>query len=222
MPLLKPEVSFERVGNHIFVNTGKLYEQTSVFLVPLGRKEQHRLNEGAALAEIGEREFHQSLYYALRAALVDINSAARLESSLFSSSRLDVLAIKSLEAAVPHLHDLDVWEQARSVDVPWVRRLSAGEIVTLRDRASAALPRFREKMLGLLAKPDLTGCDVKEAVAELRADAAEVDAELNALNVGRGTKFRSVAGTLATTISVYGFAADFASAAVWPWVRSRS
>jgi hypothetical protein len=53
---------------------------------------------------------------------------------------------------------------------------------------------------------------IRKIVEALREESAEVDAELRAVNFGRGERFRNVAGLLALTVSVYGFAAEFVPA----------
>jgi hypothetical protein len=52
------------------------------------------------------------------------------------------------------------------------------------------------------------GAAVADAIEELRADAAEVEAELKALSPGAEETFRNVAGVLGITIAVYGFVGD--------------
>jgi hypothetical protein len=54
---------------------------------------------------------------------------------------------------------------------------------------------------------------VQTIVNELREESEEVSAELRALNFSRGDRFRNLSGSLALTMFVYGFAADFVPAA---------
>ena len=101
-------------------------------------------------------------------------------------------------------------KRSDQVELPWVNRLAPSEIVHLRQEAGVALPRLREKML----RAFMPGNTVKpqDVIAELRVDAAEVEAELKSLNLRRGSRFRTAAGILGVTMSVYGFAAGFATA----------
>ena len=51
---------------------------------------------------------------------------------------------------------------------------------------------------------------------EVATGAAEVKAELNALDIKREAQFRTVSGVLGMTISVYGFAGEFLAAGAAP------
>jgi len=66
---------------------------------------------------------------------------------------------------------------------------------------------FRAFTPGIAVKPE-------DVISELRLDAAEVEAELKSLNLGRGRRFRTGAGILAVTMAVYGFAGGVAATSV--------
>jgi hypothetical protein len=118
-----------------------------------------------------------------------------------------MLSLNALDnGSSPTLKELDKWEQARSIQLPWIKKLSAQEILTLRAEADRALPRLREKVMQIVTSPTANPSD---AIAELRYEALEAEVEINAINQSRGTHFRNVSGILGITMAVYGFAADF-------------
>lgn len=78
--------------------------------------------------------------------------------------------------------------------------------MTLRQEASKALPRLRELLRTELILPAADDKKVEEVVAQLRSQALEVDAELDALRLPKERHFRVGMGGLAMSFVVYGLA----------------
>jgi hypothetical protein len=55
---------------------------------------------------------------------------------------------------------------------------------------------------------------VRKVIDQLRLEASQLEADLSALDVGRGERFRNLIGGLGLTVSVYGFASGLVSGAV--------
>jgi len=200
---VQSELSFRRNGDYISVFTGTLYEPEVVWLSlipPKHRKKRTR--------HIGLAAFRHSVERQLAATMRDLRSAERLSAVLASNSRIGMLAVKSLESHTPDIRTLDRWEAVRSVSLPWVENLSPAEVVRIREEAAGSLPRLRALLAEKLSTPtDDSDARVAEIVNELRNEAAEVEAELGALNIGGERKFRTFSGALGLTVTIYGVAA---------------
>ena len=136
---------------------------------------------------------------------LDLLAAQRARSVVVSGSRTDLLCLKAIEHELPELSSLEAWESAREVKVPWLSELSAAGVLALRDEAATALPRFRERF----ARGMATGAasDPQTTVLELRAEAAEVEAELKALAPRARQRERASIALLSTGVALYGVAA---------------
>jgi hypothetical protein len=150
-----------------------------------------------------------SLKHTLSMTVRDIRSAERMTSPLFSASKLDVMALRMIDEAPVGVREITSWERSRSVNLPWIGELSVEQVAQLRIEAADALPRFRESFLRALMQPPDNDRAAIEAIQRLRAEAEEVASELKALNVTRGSSFRTTAGLLGVTASVYGFGSGF-------------
>jgi hypothetical protein len=204
LPLLQPELKFHWTKDYLEMDMGRLYEPSIINMTALPEATRRELEAGRSVEDVGREIFEKSLRSILKQVLDDLNSASKINSALFSASRLDMLSLNALEGVSHDPARIDIWEAERSVELPWVNRLAPVEIARLREEAAVALPRLREKMLraftpGTTVKP-------QDVIGELRADAAEVEAELKSLNIKRGSRFRTVAGILGVTMAVYGFA----------------
>jgi hypothetical protein len=124
----------------------------------------------------------------------------------FSNTRASLLAARHVDGNQLLARDAEIWEADRSVKLPWVSNLSVENIVRLRDAADRALPSFRAKMARAMADPDINASS--KLAFDLREQAAEVEAELAALDAPGEAKFRTIAGLVGMTISVYGYAGE--------------
>lgn len=210
---VESELKFKRRKNFITVDTGRLYDPPLLEIKEIPPQIQHELDNGRSIEEVGRELFTSTLHDMLSGILIDMSSASRVGATLFSSSRFDLLCIRSLEATVPRLSKIEAWEANRSAQLPWIQNLSARDVVRLREEAITALPRFRETILRILRTTEHS-YEAAKAVAELRSEAAELTAELHALKITDEKRFRNVAGALGITISVYGFASGFVSPSV--------
>lgn len=145
-------------------------------------------------------------------------SARQYSGTLISNSRVGMAALLYAEGRRPRAGSLEQWESVRSATLPWVENLSIQQILNLRNEANKALPRLRERLakaLRPLSTDDKgTASDrLEDCVAELRAEAAEVAAELETLKKTGGRAFSQMVGTLGLTISGYGYFSDAVGAA---------
>jgi hypothetical protein len=212
LPILEPELKFMWRAkncreNCIKLDYGNLFEPHLVAHIPVSDTARRQLEAGAKVETIGRELFARNLSATLQRVLFDLKSASNLDSTLFSASRLHMLALNALEGISHDLHGIDVWEQERSVELPWVKRLAPGDVVTVREEAVAALPRFREMMRKALVRGSTV--KLKDVIDDLRMQMLEVEAELKALNPRRTERFWQVAGGLGINISIYAFAAGY-------------
>ncbi len=144
----------------------------------------------------------------LRGVFLDLKSAQALHSVVISGTRTDVLCVRTLEQGLPELANIDEWEQQREIKVPWVSDLTSTEVVRLREQAASALPRFREVVASSLAgSDDHVPRSPSAVISELRAQAAEVEAELKALAPRIRKRDRTTVALISTGLALYGFEA---------------
>lgn len=151
-------------------------------------------------------------------AMTTSASAAKQSGVTVSNSRVGLTALLTAEGRKPKIGRHQQWESVRAATLPWVENLSVQQVVQLREEAQGALPRLREKLSSAFRPVSL---DEKvdpherldDCIAELRADAAEVASELEAVKATGGRRFANMIGTLGLTVSGYGFFSDSLSAA---------
>jgi hypothetical protein len=127
---------------------------------------------------------------------------------LLAGSRSEALVISTLDKTAPRLSEIEDWEKLRTVPLPWVQKLTCEEVLALRQKASKALPRLRELLRTELIVPAADNRNLQQVVAELRSQALEVEAELDALKLPKERKFQVGMGALAMSFIVYGFASQ--------------
>ena len=139
-----------------------------------------------------------------RSAMWVAREASLMGGSIFSNSRIGLAALQQEDGRLGDRKSLLVMDADREFDVPWVSDLNALQIVQLREEASKALPTFREKMAHALStsKPR----DSTDTIAELRYQAAEVRAELQAKRGKSAHLMKATYGLLGLGLSVYGVA----------------
>lgn len=200
LPKLEPDLTYRKIDNRVHVRTGILLEP------PLHWWSDR--NPTGSLRDVALATFRKPLARGIAGILRDMRSAERLGGALASGSRLGLLAIKYIERREVAVDDIEDWEATRSVSLPWVQKLSPHEVVMLRQEAATALPRLRALLSQKLATAKHDKDDaVASIIGELKAEAAEVEAELKALKLPRERGFRTLTGGLGLTIAVYGLAA---------------
>jgi hypothetical protein len=207
-PKIERELKFEVSKRMLIAHCqGGLWDWGGVLYLPIKGKMRKQLKSGKTVDEVGKLGFLEFLRDRLEAIFTDMAVAKRCNSTVFSTSRFDMLSLNALEDGVsPDLTNLEIWEASRSIELPWVKDLSSREVVILRQEAGKALPRLREKVLQMVTSPVK---NPSELIAELRSEAMEVEAEIKAVNPRRGENFRNVAGVLGITMAVYGFGSGF-------------
>jgi hypothetical protein len=140
--------------------------------------------------------------------LFDLEMARGMGSLMLAGSRAETLVISTLDRKAPSLAQLEDWERLRTVHLPWVANLTTHEVLTLRGEASTALPRLRELLRTQLATPSHGSTSLTEKISELRAQALEVQSELDALHLPRERNYRAGMVGLAMAFVVYGIASQ--------------
>lgn len=193
--------------------TGKL-ETPTIVNYKLRARDKKRLLSGESIHDIAKSIAADDIRNSLRETLVELNYSEKISSVLFSTSRRDLFALNRIDNDAPSLSRLAVWEKVRSIQLPWVSKLSVEQIVRLREEASDALPAFRGTFASHIASPTSTVSSVEDKIEALRESAFEVERELKSLNLPAERRFRNIAGSLGMSVSIYGFAAGFAPPAV--------
>lgn len=150
------------------------------------------------------------LLMGIRLVSEEAKSAADKAAVLVTNSRQDATILRKIDGG-SFSKSFDDWENLRSVQLPWVSNLSVEEIIQLRERASKALPKFRDRMnkelFSISAKtkdPDKLSLQVARS---LREEANELDAELSSAAIKTGHTGHLAIGTTGISCIVYGIGA---------------
>ena len=143
-----------------------------------------------------------------RSAMWVAREASITGGSVFSNSRIGLAALQYQDGRLSDRKNLSISDADRELTVPWVSDLNALQIVRLREEASKALPTFREKMANALSNPKAKSGNSADVIAELRYQAAEVRAELDAKRGNSARLLKATYGLLGLGLSVYGVASE--------------
>lgn len=201
------KVERKESGGYI-VRTGRFFEPPVVF---------HSYVDNAASVPSG-RDFAEHLIAReVRRLLWASREASFTRGTVFSNSRVALAGMLHCEGRMPRTRtELRAFEDGRAFDLPWVSELNPSQIIELREEASIAIPVFREMLARATAVDGTRGSsgDAEGLIAELRAQAAEVRAELLVKRSKSARYWRTVYGVLGLGISAYGVATDQALAGV--------
>ena len=131
--------------------------------------------------------------------------------TVFSNSRLGLAGLLQQEGRLKDASTLHLLDNERGINVPWVSKLDAQQIVELRQEASLALPKFREKMYQVMSAHDLDENNEgspQELIFELREQAEDVRAELKSTQKNSAKYWKATYGVLGLGLSAYGVATD--------------
>jgi hypothetical protein len=183
-----------------FVTTGKAFEPT-VFLHSTKSPKIFPSNHEYAAAAVAEQ---------VRQVLWTAREASMTRGSIFTNSRVGLAGMLQLEGRLPDRKTLLLFDGDRTFELPWVSQLSAEQILQLREEASLALPAFRERLARAFVRtgPEVNKQTSRELISELRAQAAEVRAELTAKRKNSARYWKTTYGVLGLALSVYGVATD--------------
>lgn len=147
----------------------------------------------------------------LRSAFWIAREASLTGGSVFSNSRIGLAGLLSSEGRLISRKGFLLLEREREFTLPWVSDLSAQQILELRYEAADALPQLREKMarsMALTSDSSALKQEPSELIAELREQASEVRAELQAKQRSAAKYWKVTFNLLAFGCSAYGIAAD--------------
>ena len=213
LPEVCDQVTFQVERDHLIIDHEQVYGTPIVTHSKLTPKQKDAMRKGAKVEEIGLPILAAHVRKELEEMLLTMGSRTPTHSTTFSNSRVALLGARQFEGTRPVAKEVELWEASRSAQLPWVRDLTTNQIVQLRDEASKALPRFRQRMAkAMVATDEAKATNVIEAMRELQSEAAEVDAELQALHLAREGRLRNLASGLGIAISVYGFATEIIAA----------
>lgn len=203
---LASEIRVTRKDDQIAIDTGKLYDPSIVLSGALSPTLKRQIDDGRDVQDVGTAMFSRELGMILERSLMDTNSAAKLNASVLSASRLDMLALRAMDHGLPPLNGIDSWEISRSVGLPWIDDLTPTQVVELREEARSALPSFRTKLVTALRSGDEESG--RAALVELKLDADRLSQEIQTLDLKGESRFRTSLAGIGISIAVYGFASD--------------
>lgn len=206
---LSAGIRVEQAEDMLVVHTDALFGRPMSHRIYLNSRLKRQMQRSSDLQKFGLELFEHTVRGEIHETIFRMTRNGR-DAITLSDSRVAFIAARHFDGGVPSTREIEIWEAKRSANLPWVTHLSAEDIVALRDAASNALPRFRLRMAR--AMTSATSADAGKIVNDLREEAAEVEAELRALDKRGERRFRTLSGLLGMTISVYGFAGEFLGA----------
>lgn len=200
--LFSRQIAIERRDSGgYFVRTGNVFEPP---LVLHGSRIDGTIPSRRDFAEtLVKREIRQVLWASREATFT--------RGAVFSNSRVALAGMLQCEGRLPHrASELRVLEDSRAFDVPWVSELKPAQVLQLREEASHAIPLFRELLARAMtfSAGETSSATPKDLIEDLRAQAAEVRAELSIKNSKSARYWRTTYGLLGLGISAYGVATD--------------
>lgn len=158
---------------------------------------------GSSIASLSDEDVKAYfISQAVRSAAWDARTASWISGSLFSNSPAGISALVSAEGRDLTSHDFRAFAAERTANLPWIGGLTIEQTLSLREAASAALPRLREFMARRLVGASTSENDSwVDTVSELREQAEQVRAELRvAANRSQSLRRNSV-GVLGLAVS---------------------
>lgn len=190
-----------RKDGGFFVSTGSAFEP-ALFL--------HSVSSTPKRLPTNREYASQAVANEIRQVLWAAREASMTGGSIFTNSRVALAGLLHREGRLPARKSLLLFDGDRAFEVPWVSDLTAAQILQLREEASIALPAFRELLTRTLVQtgPDVRTPSSRELISDLRAQAAEVRAELTVKGRKSARYWKTTYAVLGLTLSAYGVAAD--------------
>lgn len=202
--IFRAEFHVERHPDWGFVvDTGKCLEPNMRFHSTV--KSQKRLPTPHKIAS-------QWVYEELRSTFWTAREAAMTGGAVFSNSRVGIAGLAKQDGRLVDMPTLLLMDKSRELSVPWVSDLNASQIVQLRQEAAEALPLFREMLSRAITVRDqgeagFSG-DPSSFVSDLREQAIQVRAELEAKRSHSARYWKATYAVLGLGMSAYGVATD--------------
>ncbi len=195
------EFNVEKINDDAYaLHTGETYAPPIIM-----RVYPHKNRLGAQRTPTVEESKFDVIYTAIRSALWTCNEASLGNGTVFSNSPIALAALAKREQNLTESSTLRVFDERRSIQIPWVTQLNASQIVELRDEASKALPAFRELLANHLS---ISHEAPSQLIGELRAQAIETRNELENIQSHSGRYWKTAYATVGLGISAYGLATD--------------
>lgn len=184
----RTEFSFDKSNSQGYVlNTGGLYDPPLVFYPAA-----NRVRKNLPTAKELDEAIGPAIRRSVRSALWTGRDALIGRGAVFSNSKIGLTGLALREDSVRSRAELQMFDDSRSISVPWVSDLRPSQIVELRQEAAQALPMFRQMLSRSLAfSPDDSACgNAKDVINDLRQQCIEVRNELS--NVERSVTSRTI------------------------------
>jgi len=176
----------------------------------------HHSYESGSVNVPSSREYAESLIASeVRHILWTAREATFTRGAVFSNSRAALAGMLHYDGRLPPgRRELRLFEDSRAFELPWVSELNPSQILQLREEASNAIPLFREMLARATTFNGSEPCTAAatDLISELRAQAAEVRAELSIKRHKSARYWKTAYGVLGLGISAYGVATDQALA----------
>ncbi len=197
------EFSVESVDGDVSLSTGNLYSPPLYLKIVPNKKK-------ITTIEPSDKFIRDAIYSAVHSALWVGREAVIGGGAIFSNSKIGLAGLVHYEGRVTTRSELQLLDDHRSINLPWVSDLSVSQIVDLRKEASKALPMFRETLAKRLTVSSFKDGDLsaRDIINELRQQVVDVRNELSNTRRHSARFWKTSYMTLGLGLSMYGIATD--------------
>jgi hypothetical protein len=137
--------------------------------------------------------------------MFDLSLSQKTHSIFAAGSRLENLYLSEIDDNCPEISKIDIWEESRTIELPYIKELSIGEVLVLREEAQHSLPAFRQ-LIGSRLREDRGNSDsvIREIIRELKDQQNEVQTEINSLSLAKEKRYKLGISGLALSFVIYG------------------
>jgi len=192
----KSEFKLEKIENGFKADVGTCVEP-SIILTGFDQKKPKKMD--FVRSWVSEQ---------VRSAFWTAREASFTGGAVVSNSRIGLAGLLQSDGHHVDRSSIKLLDSERDFSVPWVSKLSPGQILELRQEASQALPLFREKMFQIMSGTTYAGKSASEQILELRDQAAQVKSELKTTQKNSAKYWKTTYGMLGLGLSAYGVATD--------------
>jgi hypothetical protein len=192
----------------LFAEGGAVGQQLTVprHVVDIVKKLRPNSTKLGRLIQEHAPDFQKRLEHDVVSTLLDFRRSSRHRATFATNYRLSVATLRELDGAPIPAAWPEEWELLRRVQLPWISDASPADIVGLREKAAAALPAFRAKLVSELSSIDGHHATLARVVNGLRLEAIELEAKLRAVELTRPARTAKLLAGLGLSIGVYGLA----------------
>lgn len=159
-----------------------------------------------------ESELRERLRRYVSELMFDVGIGSSAGAVIGTNVKLGAAALRVIDGRSFSTPSVDEWEEQRSIQLPWIKNLSSGDILRVREDAASALPAFRQRLQSSMNGRSANDDEQARSIAsELRNEAIELEEKLRII-VPAARRSRNLFAGLGLAVGLYGIGGGAASA----------